>query len=88
LRNEIEEFRMRWNRATTAVVSGTRNDAVPRLSQEDVAKALKLSLRTVNRMEAGKREMTIADLALFARLAKTTPAALLDLITRWASKIK
>jgi transcriptional regulator with XRE-family HTH domain len=86
LRNEIEEFRMRWNRATTAVVSGTRNDAD--LSQEDIAKALKLSLRTVSRMEAGMREMTVADLALFARLTKTTPAALIDLITRWSSKIK
>ncbi len=86
MRNEIEEFRMRWNRAITAVVSGTRNDAD--LSQEDIAKALKLSLRTVSRMEAGMREMTVADLALFARLTKTTPAALIDLITRWSSKIK
>jgi transcriptional regulator with XRE-family HTH domain len=77
---------MRWNRATTAVISGTRNDA--ELSQEDVAKALKLSLRTFSRMEAGEREMTIPDLALFARLTNTTPAALIDLITRWSSKIK
>jgi transcriptional regulator with XRE-family HTH domain len=86
LRNEIEEFRKRWNRATVAVLSGARNDAD--LSQDDVARALQVSLSTVSRIEAGEREMTIADLALFARLTKTTPAALIDLITRWSSKIK
>jgi transcriptional regulator with XRE-family HTH domain len=86
LRNEIEEFRRRWNRANAAVFSGARNDAD--LNQVDVARALQLSLSTVQRIEAGEREMTIADLALFARLTKTTPAALIDLIMRWASKIK
>jgi transcriptional regulator with XRE-family HTH domain len=86
LRNEIEELRKRWNRATAAVLSGTRNDAD--LSQDDVAKALQMSLSTFSRTEAGQREMTIADLALFARLTKTTPAALIDLITRWSTKIK
>lgn len=86
MRNEIEEFRKRWNRATAAVLSGARNDAD--LSQDDVAKALQMSLSTVSRTEAGEREMTIADLALFARLTKTTPAALIDLITRWSTKIK
>jgi transcriptional regulator with XRE-family HTH domain len=86
LRNEIEEFRRRWNRASAAVLSGARKDAD--LKQVDVARALQLSLSTVQRIEAGEREMTIAELALFARLTKTTPASLIDLITRWASKIK
>lgn len=68
------------------MLSGARSDAD--LKQKDVAEALQLSLSTVSRIEAGEREMTIADLALFARLTKTNPAALIDLITRWSSKIK
>jgi transcriptional regulator with XRE-family HTH domain len=68
------------------VLSGARNDAD--LSQNDVAKALRLSLSTMGRIEAAEREMTIADLALFARLTKTTPVALMDLITRWAGNVK
>ena len=86
MRNEIEDFRKRWNRAVAAVLSGARTDAD--LNQNEVAEALQLSLSTVSRIEAGEREMTIADLALFARLTKTNPAALIDLITRWSSKIK
>jgi transcriptional regulator with XRE-family HTH domain len=86
LRNEIEDFRKRWNRAIAAVLSGARNDKD--LSQKDIAKALRLSLSTVGRIEAGERELTVSDLALFARLTKTTPAALVDLITRWAGNVK
>ena len=86
LRNEIKDFRKRWNRAAVSVLSGIQDDA--ELTQSEVAQALNISLRTMSRIAAGDRELTIADLALFARLTNTTPAALLDLITRWSANVK
>lgn len=86
MRDKIDGFRQRWNRAVARVVSGARIDAD--LSQEDVAQALGVHRNTMSRIETGQGEMTIADLALFARLVKTTPAALLDLIARWSTTLK
>jgi transcriptional regulator with XRE-family HTH domain len=86
LRDKIEGFRQRWNRAVAAVISATRNDAD--LTQEDVAQGLGVHRNTVSRIETGDREMTVADLALFARLTRTTPAALTDLMVRWSNTLK
>ena len=81
-----DETRARWNRAVAAVVSGARDDAD--LKQEDVAAALGVHRNLVGRIETSKREMTIADLAVFADLTGQSPADLFDLIVKWASKLK
>jgi transcriptional regulator with XRE-family HTH domain len=69
-----------------AVVSGARDDAD--LKQEDVATALGVHRNLVGRIEASKREMTIADLAVFADLTGQTPKDLFELIVEWAKKLK
>jgi transcriptional regulator with XRE-family HTH domain len=69
-----------------AVVSGARDDAD--LKQEDVATTLGVHRNLVGRIEASKREMTIADLAVFADLTGQTPKDLFELIVEWAKKLK
>ena len=86
LGKKSEETRARWNRAVAAVVSGARDDAD--LKQEDVAAALGVHRNLVGRIETSKREMTIADLAVFADLTGQSPADLFELIVKWASKLK
>ena len=81
-----EETRARWNRAVAAVVSGARDDAD--LKQEDVAAALGVHRNLIGRIETSKREMTIADLAVFADLTGQSPTDLFELIVKWASKLK
>ena len=81
-----DETRARWNRAVAAVVSGARDDVD--LKQEDVAAALGVHRNLVGRIETSKREMTIADLAVFADLTGQSPADLFELIVKWASKLK
>ena len=81
-----EETRARWNRAVAAVVSAARDDAD--LKQEDVAAALGVHRNLVGRIETSKREMTIADLAVFADLTGQSPTDLFELIVKWASKLK
>ena len=86
LGKKSEETRARWNRAVAAVVSGARDDAD--LKQEDVAAALGVHRNLIGRIETSKREMTIADLAVFADLTGQSPADLFELIVKWASKLK
>ena len=81
-----DETRARWNRAVAAVVSGARDDAD--LKQEDVAAGLGVHRNLVGRIETSKREMTIADLAVFADLTGQSPTDLFELIVKWASKLK
>ena len=81
-----DETRARWNRAVAAVVFGARDDAD--LKQEDVAAALGVHRNLVGRIETSKREMTIADLAVFADLTGQSPTDLFELIVKWASKLK
>jgi transcriptional regulator with XRE-family HTH domain len=69
-----------------AVVSGARDDAD--LKHEDVAAALGVHRNLVGRIETSKREMTIADLAVFADLTGQSPTDLFELIVKWASKLK
>ena len=86
LGKKSDETRARWNRAVAAVVSGARDDAD--LKQEDVAAALGVHRNLVGRIETSKREMTIADLAVFADLTGQSPTDLFELIVKWASKLK
>ena len=73
-------------RRVAAVVSGARDDAD--LKQEDVAATLGVHRNLVGRIETSKREMTIADLAVFADLTGQSPTDLFELIVKWASKLK
>jgi DNA-binding XRE family transcriptional regulator len=86
LGKKSDETRARWNRAVAAVLSGARDDAD--LKQEDVAAALGVHRNLVGRIETSKREMTIADLAVFADLTGQSPTDLFELIVKWASKLK
>jgi len=82
LGDEIDEYRTLMIRASAAVLVSVRNEY--KLTQEDVAKGLRISVPTVYRIEAGAREMTIPEMGLLARLVKTSPAEILDLIQHWA----
>ena len=73
-------------RASAAALVSVRNEY--NLTQEDVAKGLHISIPTVYRIEAGEREMTIPEMGLLARLVKTSPAEILDLIQHWAQRKK
>jgi len=83
-RDRLLVVQQRWKRAIAAVLVALRTDT--QLEQEEVAAGLGIHRNLVGRTERGKRDMTLIELALFARVVKRSPAEIIELMSDWAMR--
>lgn len=73
--------RMRWERVTAIVLTGTRRDQDT--SQHELAVRLGWTRNMIANLESGRRSLRVSDLFLIARALNISPETLLQRILRW-----
>jgi transcriptional regulator with XRE-family HTH domain len=73
--------RVRWERVTAIVLTGTRRDQDT--SQHELAARLGWTRNMIANLESGRRSLRLSDLFLIARALNISPEALLQRIIRW-----
>ncbi len=77
----IERLRDHLDRAVIATVSSTRKDVD--VTQAELAERMAWSREIVSNIEQGRREVSVSDLILIAKVLEVDPETLLRRILRW-----
>ena len=77
----IERQRDHLDRAVIATVSSTRKDVD--VTQAELAERMAWSREIVSNIEQGRREVSVSDLILIARVLRVDPETLFRRILRW-----
>lgn len=77
----LEKERLRWERVTAIVLTGTRRDMD--VSQHELAARLGWTRNMIANLESGRRSLRLSDLFLIARALNISPETLLLRIMRW-----
>ena len=77
----LEKERLRWERVTAIVLTGTRCDMD--VSQHELAARLGWTRNMIANLESGRRSLRLSDLFLIARALNISPETLLLRIMRW-----
>jgi transcriptional regulator with XRE-family HTH domain len=77
----LEKERLRWERVTAIVLTGTRRDLD--VSQQELASRLGWTRNMIANLESGRRSLRLSDLFLIARALSISPDTLMLRIMRW-----